>query len=292
MLRWREMSDEEREREYSPSSCLPDGDYRPFVAEYRTRSDAAWAAAEASGSATTIGYGPSETQTVDIVLPPGVDAPPLLVFFHGGYWQELSKLDSRFAAQDCLDRGWAFAAVDYTLAPAADLPAIVAECAAALRATVDAADSLGFDPAKVVVSGSSAGAHLAAVVAADAALGAAAVVLVSGVYELEPLIGTSVNEALGLDEATARACSPLGFDLAGFPPTVVAWGDNETDEFKRQSLAFADRLQAAGTATSVIEIPDRNHFDVIVDLATPGTALGDAVGALVDQHLEPDRADL
>ena len=285
------MTDEEREREYSPSSCLPDGDYRPFVADYRRRSDAAWASAQDSGATTIIQYGPDETQTVDVVTPTDVDAPPLLVFFHGGYWQELSKLDSRFAAQDCLDRGWAFAAVDYTLAPTADLPTIVAECSSALRATVDTADSLGFDPTRVVVSGSSAGAHLAAMVAANTELAAAAV-LVSGVYELEPLIGTSINDALGLDEATARACSPLGLDLAGFPPTLVAYGDDETDEFKRQSQAFADRLQAAGTVTSVIEIPDRNHFDVIVDLATPGTALGDAVSALVDQHLEPDRADL
>ena len=99
-------------------------------------------------------------------------------------------------------------------------------------------------------------------------------VLVSGIYDLEPLIGTSINEALGLDPATAARNSPLRRPLKGFPPSLVCWGENETDQFKRQSRAFAQALRRAGTECAAFECPGRNHFDVILDLADPATLLG------------------
>lgn len=287
-LRWRELSDHERERQYSPSSCLPDGDYRPFVAEYRRASDSAWSALASRTDVhlTTVPYGTAASQTVDVAIPTGDASPPLVVFFHGGYWQELSKLDSRFAAADAIGRGWAFAAVDYTLAPAATLPEIVDECRMALRTLFQDASSLGFDATRLVVAGSSAGAHLAAMVAATANPPVHGAVLVSGVFDLEPLIRTSVNAALSLDLPAARATSPLHLDLDGFPPALIAYGDNETDEFKAQSHAFAGRLRVAGGTASILEIADRNHFDVIVDLATPRTVLGDAVAELMERHAD------
>lgn len=278
------MGDEEREREYSPSSCLPDGDYRPFVARYRQASDAAWSTLGSRDDVAlhTIPYGAAPTQTVDLAIPSDVGAPPILVYFHGGYWQELSKLDSRFAATDCVDRGWAFAAVDYTLAPHASLPGIVDECRSCVRTLVDGASSLGFDGTRVFVAGSSAGAHLAAMVAL-AEPDVVGSVLVSGVFDLQPLIGTSVNDALSLDRTTAVGTSPLHMDLGAFPASVVAHGDNETTEFKAQSHAFAARVPEA----TLIEIPGRNHFDVILDLATADTLLGDAVASLVEGDRRP-----
>ncbi len=298
-LRWQAMTDEEREAAYSPSSVLPDGDYRPFVAAYGVRSDTAWAALDATdATVSTVAYGPSASQTIDIVVPAAVPVtgppPPLLVFIHGGYWQELSKTDSRFAALDCINHGWAFAAVDYTLAPAADIPTIVDECRQAVNTLVTEAERLGYDPARIVVAGSSAGAHLAAMVGLVARVKTPAIsgtVLVSGIFALEPLIGTSINDALDLDTHTAISSSPLLADLDSFPPSVVAYGDNETEEFKAQSAAFAARLSAAGTTTVPVEIPDRNHFDVILELATPGTMLGDAVAELIAETGEHD-ADL
>lgn len=283
------MTDAQREQAYSPSSCLPDADHLPFVDDYRRLSDLAWGRLGASDEArvTTVRYGDATSQTIDVAVPTTADAPPLLVFFHGGYWQELSKADSRFAAAHCIDRGWAFAAVDYTLAPHADLAEIVAECRRAASELSDAAGSLGFDPARVFVAGSSAGAHLAAMVCSDPhdpvhpIRGA---VLVSGIFELEPLIGTSINHAIQLDEAAAARNSPLHADLADFPATLVAYGADETDEFKAQSDTFAVRLRAGGTPVTVLEVPERNHFDVVVDLARPGTALGDAAAHLIETH--------
>ena len=117
------MGLEEREEAYSPSSCIG-GDYRPFVARYRTMS------ADARSRIQTWSehaYGPAPSHRLDMFKPPDATghAIPVLVFFHGGYWQELSKDESSFAAPALVDAGAALAAVDYTLAPDASIPEIV-----------------------------------------------------------------------------------------------------------------------------------------------------------------------
>ncbi|MGG5151008.1 alpha/beta hydrolase [Alcaligenes aquatilis] len=282
------LSAQEREREYSPSSCIG-GNYAPYIEDYATLS----AAALQSGSRhTELAYGSAAAHKLDLFLPAPRDSeslPPLLLFIHGGYWQELSKASSLFSAPDCTNAGIAFAAIDYTLAPQASVHDIVLECRQALRWLYEHGKELGFDPQRIVVSGSSAGAHLAAMCCLrgwkddpDLPVGApAAAVLVSGIYDLQPLIGTSINEALSLDVDSARAISPQLLDLNGFPPTIVSWGEIETSAFKRQSQAFADVLNALGAQyLPPIEMPARNHFDVIVDQARPNTRLGDATQAL------------
>lgn len=280
--------DPERERAYSPSSCIG-GHYQPFITAYRERSVQARAEAAALGGRwLRVPVGTAALPAIELCLPPPAGpgrtgaASPLLVFIHGGYWQELSAADSLFAAARCIARGIAFAAIDYTLAPAARVGGIVDECRAALARLALGAARWGLDPRRIVVAGSSAGAHLAAMVSLPSqAAPAAAAVLVSGVYELTPLVGTSINDALGMDLDEAAACSPQRAPLAGFPPALVVWGEVETEAFKQQSGTFADALHAVGTPCRRFEVPARNHFDVILDLAEPGTLLGDATLALL-----------
>ena len=279
---WQKLSLADREREYSPSSCIG-GNYQPYIRAYADLS----AAARQSHVPVTIRYGVTEQQTLDLFAPAGVAMPPVLVFFHGGYWQELSKEDSAFAVPQCLAHGIAYAAVGYTLAPAATLYDIVAECRAAVSWLGRFGDTMGIDPDRLVVAGSSAGAHLAAMTALSTPLGAPGsnpvkgAVLVSGIYDLEPLIGTSIDAALSLDPVTAARNSPLRQPLKGFPPSLVCWGENETDQFKRQSRTFAQALQEAGSDCVEFETAARNHFDVILDLADPATLLGRRVLALI-----------
>jgi arylformamidase len=279
------LSLEEREREYSPSSCIG-GNYAPHLREYAELSAAAL---ERGAAQRGLAYGDGPTQRLDLFVPPTTAAtsapPPLLVFIHGGYWQELSRESSLFAATGCIKAGFAFAAIDYTLAPQADIGTIVRECRQALRWLHAHGAALGFDPQRIVVAGSSAGAHLAAMCclrgwAGDSDLPRgvpAAAVLVSGIYELEPLIGTSIDKALSLTPQTAAAWSPQRLPLAGFPPAIVCWGEIETGEFKRQSRDFASAVAAAGSPQPMrFEVRGRNHFNVILDLAERGTSLGEA----------------
>lgn len=282
------LSAEVREREYSPSSCIG-GNYAPYIEEYVTLSEAALNSASRH---VELAYGSAAAHKLDLFLPERGDSeslPPLLLFIHGGYWQELSKASAVFSAPDCNEAGIAFAAIDYTLAPQASVHDMVLECRKALRWLYQHGEKLGFDPQRIVVSGSSAGAHLAAMCClrgwkddADLPVGTpAAAVLVSGIYDLQALIGTSINEALSLDVESAQAISPQLLDLTGFPPAIISWGEIETSEFKRQSQAFADALNALGARyLPPIEMPARNHFNVILDQARANTRLGDATHAL------------
>ncbi len=280
-----------REREYSPSSCIG-GNYQPFIDAYASRSQAA---RRKTAGNLNLRYGAQPAQRLDLFVPPrplshqASPLPPLLVFIHGGYWQELSKEESAFAASDCVQQGMAFAALDYTLAPQASVAEMVVECRMALAWLHQHAATLGFDANRIVVAGSSAGAHLAAMAALpdSGEVGVPvpwkvkALVLVSGIYELEPLVGTSINAAVGLTLATAREASPALHPLAGFPPSIVCWGEVETMAFKQQSQHFAQRLLQAGARCQTFEVPGRNHFDIILDLADPNTPLGRSTAALL-----------
>jgi arylformamidase len=292
---WQQMLPEQREREYSPSSCIG-GNYLPFVQAYQSRSQEAYADSQACGATwLTQHYGDQPAQRLLLCLPPASGAalsPPigLLVFIHGGYWQELSAQDSLFPASACVQRGLAFAALDYTLAPAASVADIVVECRRALVWLFRNAAALGLDASRIVVAGSSAGAHLAAMVAIPDALpddegGSYAVhaaVLVSGIYDLEPLVGSSINSALALNPVTARQVSPALLPLNGFPRSVVCWGAVETEEFKRQSRNFANALATAGASCESFEVSPRNHFDVILDLSDASTRLGATMVSLFE----------
>ena len=280
--RWHALTLAEREREYSPSSRIG-GDYRPFVEAYRRRSAESKERATGLGGRWAVGhYGGAETQRIDICVPRDAAGVPLLVFIHGGYWQELSAEASLFPAAACIQRGAAFAAIDYTLAPKASVGIIVEECRAAFDWLAHHAAQFQFDASRIVVAGSSAGAHLAAMTCLpgwrrQSKFRPAAALLASGIYELEPLIGTSIDDALHLDHQEARDQSPALLSsgaVEGFPRTVVCWGEVETDAFKEQSRGFASLLREANVDCQSLEVAARNHFDVILDLAEPATTLG------------------
>ena len=274
---WRDMDAATRASAYSPSSVLPRGDLMPFIRRYIDLSVQVYQ----SYNVQTVTYGPKPANTIDLILPATHPA-PLHVFIHGGYWQELSKRESMFPAPDTLARGIGFAAVDYTLAPHASLDEIVAECTAAITHLFENAEALGIDRTRIVISGSSAGAHLAAMTCQTLPthMRPKGAVLISGVYELEPLIGTYINDPLHLDVAAAHRNSPALHSVAHFPRTVITWGEQETDEFKRQSRQFAQLLQDADTQVTAFEVPNRNHFDIVEDLAGD-TPLGNALADLL-----------
>ncbi|HAP77476.1 MAG TPA: alpha/beta hydrolase [Acidimicrobiaceae bacterium] len=254
------------EREYSPSSRAG-GSAEPHVQRYRDESERA---------ATTI-RSSLQTSHGSLVVPAGTGA-PLLVFVHGGYWQALSASASLFLGPGAAAAGWAYAAIEYTIAPEGSIEQMVGEVAAELAAV----SALAPAPSHIVVAGHSAGAHLVAMatLAAVPPVAVDRVVLVSGVFDLIPLVRTTVNEALGLTEAAAMALSPQFLPVEGVqsgrPETVVVWGDADTSAFRAQSRHYAERLAASGVTVTALECAGRHHFDVVDDLVAPTTALGAA----------------
>ncbi len=277
---WREMDAETVQREYSPSSAIG-GDLAPFIKAYQAESEKAYTACS---TVKTLRYGASDTNAIDIALPESGEACPLIVYLHGGYWQQLSKRESFFGAEWFVDRGVAYAAIDYTLAPDASLTEIVAECRAAFVALFDLSAKLNIDPARIYVAGSSAGAHLSAMccIGVDDGYRPAGAILLSGIFELEPFVGVTDNKAVGMDVTEARANSPLLLGIDDFPPTIISWGEIETAEFKRQSRALGAKLKSQRRAVEIFESPDRNHFDVVHDMYDPETKLGQSIQALLN----------
>ena len=278
METWRDFDLATLEREYSPSSCVDD--LGALIEAYASRSR------ESEARATVhkgLIYGNHPDEALDF-FPADNPRAPLQIYIHGGYWQELSKDESTFAGADFVAEGVAFAAIGYTLAPDAGIEQIVEQCRRSLVWLYRNAGELGFDGERIFISGSSAGAHLAAMlltthwedyaVPADLVKGAT---LMSGIYDLRPICDTYINEPLQLDETAARELSPLFGNLAGLPPAIVCWGEHETDEFKRQSRFFADALQQAGSPATMLEVAGRNHFDIVHALANPSTSLGERV---------------
>ncbi|MGB8521474.1 MAG: alpha/beta hydrolase [Candidatus Acidiferrales bacterium] len=280
---WRNWPLVRIEKEYSPSSCVPS--IEPFLAEYALRSRKA---EQALICQKDLQWGDKPDETLDFFPAASRDA-PLLVFIHGGYWQELSKNESLFAAADCVANGIAFAAINYTLAPKAGVETIVDQCRRAVAWLHGQAGALGFHRDRLYLSGSSAGAHLAAMLllkgwqhtagVTDNAIAGA--ILLSGVYDIEPLVGTRVATPLNLTASDAAGLSPMRLGLGRPVPTIVAWGENETSEFKRQSRSYAARLEAAEFPVSVFEVTGANHFDIVFGLADRETVLGRATLELI-----------
>jgi len=100
---------------------------------------------------------------------------------------------------------------------------------------------------------------------------------VSGIYDLEPIRLSYVNEPLQMSAKEAAGNSPMGKTLRNHLrnhcPIILAYGDNETSEFKRQTNEYRDFLTQSGETVSFSEIKDRNHFDVIMDLMHSDTWL-------------------
>lgn len=245
------------EIEYSPSSCIDDLDHE--LSRYRELSDAAAARVHRVKA-----FGPNADEFC-IVFRPDHQPGPLHVFIHGGYWQQLSAWDSLMAAPVLLDAGVSFAAVNYSLAPDASIETMIEQCCAAVVSLID-----DLAPTHVTLSGSSAGAHLAARTALRLPSTVHRLILLSGIYDLRPLVHTYVNDPLGLDE---RRAAELSIDTGSRPvdAVVIAHGDNETEAFKRQS----GRL-AAVWGVPACEVGGRNHFDLVLDLAP--IHLGEIVG--------------
>lgn len=275
----------QREREYSPSSAIG-GNYAPYIQAYH---DSSQAARQRLPPALTLRYGSLPRQQIDFFAAPSLTQgqavrPGLLVFIHGGYWQELSKDASCFLAPAWHHAGFAHAVVGYTLAPQASLAQIVQECVQAIQHLRSQADALGFDASRIVVAGSSAGGYLAAACAAHADLQIRGMVPISGVFDLRPLVGTSINDALGLTLQEAAELSALA--LAARVPAVIAWGQIEPQAFKTQSLLLAKRLQQYATPASSMEIAGRNHFDVVHELGHTASPVFQAALSLFGSSLE------
>ena len=237
-----------------------------------------------------LAYADGERHKLDLFTAHTAGA-PLHMFLHGGYWQRGDRRANHFVAEGLCAHGVNVAMVGYDLCPSVGLDDIVAQARAALAWLWRNADRLGFDAERIQVCGHSAGGHLAAMLMATDWPGQGADlpadlihsgVAVSGLYELEPLRHTSLNEAIAMDAETARRNSPALLPGTGNAPFTAAVGGLESAEFHRQAETLAERWRDRGAAVEVLEVPGSNHFTIVEELAREGAVLERAL-ALLEQ---------
>lgn len=293
---YRGFSKSELSQQYSPSSCVDD--IATFINAYVQQSKVAKNKALNNKLVLTdLNYHSHKDTLLDLYLPEHQqqnlqNKPKLQVYIHGGYWQELSKEESCFAASNFQAHNCYFAVINYSLAPNASLSEIVEQNRQALAWLYQNADYYGYDQNEIYLSGSSAGAHLAIMMlqtdwtnyidnqylSADGQFSfIKGICAVSGIYDLTPIAQTYINEPLQLSPLEITKNSPLlgKMTTAEINPckVIVSYGNNETAEFKRQSQALLKKLTLLGYPVRFQEISDRNHFDVILDLANPDSWL-------------------
>jgi arylformamidase len=256
-----------------------------YEAEYNNRARVPEAAALLAGWARDaaayresrpprkITYGDGARHVIDFYE--GRSNGPVVVFIHGGYWQALDGSSSSHLARGLNAHGSSVAMPSYDLCPNVTVKQIILEMQFALRELAQLGQRL-------VVSGHSAGGHLAACMlatdwkAVEASLPSDLVIAayaISGLFDLAPLIPTSINNALGLDQDAARAASPLYWHPPAQGSLDAVVGEAETAEYFRQSRSIVELWGKAGLSTRFGIVGGANHFTAVAPLAEPNSQM-------------------
>ncbi|XP_050389964.1 kynurenine formamidase [Patella vulgata] len=228
---------------------------------------------------TDICYGKTQNQKLDVYIDKNTNkkGSPIFVYIHGGYWQALSREISGFMAPPLAQAGATVVAIGYDLAPTASMDEIVLQVKRAMAFIFKLAKER--QSSGIYLCGHSAGAHLAAMMltsefeeddAFDCELIKGAV-LVSGIYDLRPLVTTSINEPLKLTREDAWRFSPSNFinEIARMCQSReinLAVGEYDPPEFRRQTGEMEKSLRDKGVKTKYYDIPDTDHFNIVEKL--------------------------
>ncbi|KYH00290.1 alpha/beta hydrolase [Bradyrhizobium sp. DOA1] len=269
---WSGLSQAERDAAYDNNAAVKNS--AALIAE---RNEASGRLRGRLKSHLDLAYGPRANNKIDL-YPAARPEAPCLVFLHGGYWQRNSRELFAMLVEGIAAHGWSVAIPGYSLAPEVSLTDIVAEVPRALDWLAANGASYGV-AGPVVLSGWSAGAHLAAMALDHPSVHAG--LAISGVYELAPIRDTNLNNALKLTDEEIAALSPLRL-----PPTPkrldIAYGRNELPALVCDSINLHDKRAAAKAPGKLIPVDGADHFTILEALRRQDGVLVDAVRRLLD----------
>ncbi|MEM6277585.1 MAG: alpha/beta hydrolase [Pseudomonadota bacterium] len=224
-----------------------------------------------------IRYGEGDRQSLDLFYP-NEQPKGIMIFVHGGYWMRFGREDFSHLAQGAVDAGYIACLPSYPRAPDVRIAKITQEIARAVQSVAH------MIAGPLYLCGHSAGAHLALRMVCDdshlpepvlARIGR--VTGIGGVYDLRPLMMTSMNSTLHLDESEAASESPVLRQPKLCCPLTIWVGAKERPEFVRQSRLLAMMWDGLGADLTIVEDAGRNHFDVIDGLRDVDSPLMRAV---------------
>ena len=273
------LSPEEMEWHFNPRVTVPDRD------GYMDARDAAnKRTLDTLSRIPDLRYGPNAYETLDI-YPADTAGAPVMVYIHGGYWRAGYKEDWAFVAEPLVSKGATAVVLNYDLCPSVSLDELVAETRRALIWLYRNIGDHGGNPERIFVSGSSAGAHLCAMMLGqdwsqedlptNLIKGA---VLVTGIYDVHPVLDISVNADIRLDADAARRNSPMFLPPRHGGPILAAVGGNEAGGWKQQTRDYVAMCRAGGQNCDFLELPGEDHFSL-------GTILADSACPLIQTML-------
>ncbi len=269
---WCTLTPDEHEFQYNPQKAFPD-----FDRSRRHREPANSAARAELTCHRDIAYGPHALHTLDIYPARGAAGPaPVHVFLHGGYWRAQDKANFAFVAGALVPLGITTVIANYELCPDSTLDGVAESALAAFAFLARDIGEYGGDPARITLSGHSAGAHLGAEIIAcdwtardlprDLIRGAT---LISGIFDPAPARQTSVDAQLKLtDEIIARRNVEARPPLVSCPVALIV-GGLEPWQWIDQTYRYSHHLHRHDKEFSLHVVPRRGHFDIIDEYLDP-----------------------
>jgi arylformamidase len=227
-------------------------------------------------------YGNHSEECLDI-FPAANPLAKTMIFIHGGYWHLLDKTLFHFLAATFLKHNVTTVFINYPLAPAASIDAIVSSCRKAIQWVHDNVMRFNGDLSQMYVMGHSAGAHLAAMLLVDSAANfLKGAILLSGLFRLEPITLSYVNDVLLMDMETAIRNSPVLLNPLNLCPLLLVAGTDETDEFKDQSMELYNSWKNKHNSIELLKIPGKNHYSILDAVTEKSSLLQSAIFRLMN----------
>jgi arylformamidase len=258
-------------------------DFEEYVSRFETRS--AEYRRRPGAALLDLAYGNHPRERLDVFAPPKASASlPVNVFYHGGYWRSSSKERYSFVAETFTSAGAACVVPEYALVPDVPFDELIRQCRAALAYLYEHASELDLDPGRIHVSGHSAGGEIVGMLMSEGwqqPLGLPYDVVrggcgISGLYDMEPIRLSYLNDTLGLDRETARRNSPSLLRPASTGHLILAVGSLEGEEFLRQNALMKGAWGGAVEITPMI-MEGAQHYSAVEALGDPESALAHAV---------------
>lgn len=270
---WLDMDQQEIDEAYDQAVWAPNREIvlaRRRVASEDTRARLA--------PPLRVAYGPTAIEQLDIYRTAQPHA-PVQIFIHGGAWRGGLAQEAAFQAEMYLAAGVHFVVPDFAWVQdvGGNLMTLADQVRRAVAWVYTHATSFGGDPHRIYLSGHSSGAHLGGVVLvtdwreygnlpSPIVQGA---VLISGMYDLQPVRLSKRSQYVRFDDATVAILSPQRHLDRLTTPLVLAYGTLESPEFQRQTRDFAAALQAAGRSVQLLVGTGYNHFEMQETMGNP-----------------------
>ncbi|XP_070965637.1 kynurenine formamidase isoform X1 [Oncorhynchus clarkii lewisi] len=303
MSRWEDMNKDELERQFSPSQwshrMSADDVIKSHVTALKEGTERARGLAQ---TLLNVPYGEGEGEKLDVYVPTTTSLDvPLVIYLHGGYWQFLSKEESGFMAVPLVHKGVVVVAVGYDIAPKGNMDLMVSQVRRSVVSVIQQYSHIS----GLYLCGHSAGAHLAAMILStdwsqySVTPQIKGAFLVSGIYDLLPILSTYVNEPLKMTEGQLRKTSSSAnhwkpgqredifqvldreVALRNSPSQlvpqlklsssncdiVVAVAQKDSPEFRKQSQDYYKTLESTeGLKVTLEDVPNTDHFNIIEQL--------------------------